>query len=633
MSKRNAFRFFTVFQILLLVLLAAGFSGSFFRARAAAIKIMPLGDSITGNPGCWRAILWNRLQSSGFTNIDFVGTLNNMNDCGVAFDGDNEGHGGFLATNIASQNQLPPWLAATNPDVVMIQLGTNDVWNNIAPATILAAFSTLIDQARANNPNVRVIVAQITPLNPTGCADCPQRVINFNAAIPAWASAKSTSQSPVTVVDLWTGFDTATDTADGVHPNATTGFQKVANSWYPAISGLLSGVPTNTPTITPGGPTLTPSHTPTKTLTPTPTNTPVPHLQINMQSASVDTNAQTSVNLQIVNTGTGSSSNISWRWYFTPENGNAASTYFLEKYYDQSSVATVSGPTLACNNIYYFTVSYGATALASGATWAYNTAFHLSSFASTYDSLNDFWRNGYASGALPAAFTANPSLPAYVGGSRIWGNEPNCGGVTVTNTPTPVITNTLTRTPTQTSPPVTSTPTSTLGVSPTRTPTATATCPCFTNTPTVTLGASPTLTRTPTIMTGTPAITNTPTRTFTPTTPPVITNTPTRTFTPTSGPSPTGTMTVTVTPTTGGACTPVTSVITVPFVFDGPGTFCWQASALGSFINSWNNNSVTLNGVNVTNIWVGSGSYPAKIGGFYYINYNGGAFGHFETKP
>ncbi len=35
---------------------------------------MPLGDSITGNPGCWRALLWNRLQTNGFTNIDFVGT-------------------------------------------------------------------------------------------------------------------------------------------------------------------------------------------------------------------------------------------------------------------------------------------------------------------------------------------------------------------------------------------------------------------------------------------------------------------------------------------------------------------------------------------------------------------------------
>jgi len=25
---------------------------------------MPLGDSITGSPGCWRAKLWTRLQSS-----------------------------------------------------------------------------------------------------------------------------------------------------------------------------------------------------------------------------------------------------------------------------------------------------------------------------------------------------------------------------------------------------------------------------------------------------------------------------------------------------------------------------------------------------------------------------------------
>jgi lysophospholipase L1-like esterase len=614
MFKKNVFRAFLIFQILLLVALAVGATS----AHAAAIKIMPLGDSITGSPGCWRAILWNRLQSAGFTNIDFVGTLNNMGDCGTTFDGDNEGHGGFLATNIANQNQLPPWLAATNPDVLMIQLGTNDVWNNIAPATILAAFSTLIDQARANNPNIRVIVAQILPMNPSGCADCPQRVINFNAAIPAWASAKSTSQSPVTVVDLWTGFDVAADTVDGVHPNSTTGIQKVSNSWYPAISGLLSGVPTNTQTITPGGPTLTPSNTPTKTLTPTPTNTPIPHLQINMQSASTDTNSQTSVNLQIVNTGVGSLSNLSWRWYFTPENGNAASTYVLEKYYDQSAAATISGPTLACGTTYYFTVSYGATTLAPGATWAYNTAFHLSSFGSTYDSLNDFWRNGYASGALPLAFTANPSIPAYLNGSRIWGNEPNCGGITPTNTPvTPVITNTPTRTPTLTA-------TNTICVcvitnTPTRTPTLTA-IPVITNTPTrtptATTGPSLTPTRTPTATgTGglpTPAITNTPTRT--PTATVLI-------------PDPTPSQTV-------GGCSPVTSTITIPFTFDGAGAFCWQASSLGSFINSWNTTSVSLNGMNVSNIWVGVGSYPAKINGFYYVSYNSAvAFGHFEAKP
>ncbi|MEU8143733.1 hypothetical protein [Nonomuraea sp. NPDC048901] len=54
---------------------------------------MPLGDSITNSPGCWRALLWNRLQSTGYTDIDFVGTLPPQG-CSVAHDGDNEGHGG-----------------------------------------------------------------------------------------------------------------------------------------------------------------------------------------------------------------------------------------------------------------------------------------------------------------------------------------------------------------------------------------------------------------------------------------------------------------------------------------------------------------------------------------------------------
>ena len=93
-------------------------------------------------------------------------------------------------------------------------------------------------------------------------------------------------------------------------------------------------------------------------------------------------------------------------------------------------------------------------------------------------------------------------------------------------------------------------------------------------------------------------------------------------------------MTPTIPPTSGvGACAPVTSTITAPFTFDGAGTFCWQASALGTYINSWNTTSVSINGTAATNLYIASGSYPAKIGGFYYISYNStGAFGHFETK-
>ncbi|MBX6355846.1 MAG: cellulose binding domain-containing protein, partial [Micromonosporaceae bacterium] len=241
-------------------------------AAATPVRIMPLGDSITGSPGCWRALLWNRLQSNGFTDIDFVGTLPPQG-CGIPYDGDNEGHGGFLATNVANQNLLPGWLAATHPDIVMMHFGTNDVWNNIPPATILAAFSTLVDQMRASNPNMTVLVAQIIPMNPSNCAECGQRVVNLNNAIPAWAAAKSTAQSPIVVVDQWTGFSTATDTYDGVHPN-DSGNQKMSDRWYPALSAALSGI-TPSPSPTTASP-ITASPTASRTSGPPSSSPPAP---------------------------------------------------------------------------------------------------------------------------------------------------------------------------------------------------------------------------------------------------------------------------------------------------------------------------------------------------------------------
>src|SRR6185503_12669888 len=239
--------------------------------HAAATRIMALGDSITGSPGCWRAILWNELRSAGQTNFEPVGTLSPQG-CPQGNDGNNEGHGGFLATGIANQDQLPPWLAATSPDIVLMHLGTNDLFNAAnTTEMVLAAYSKMVGQMRANNPNMKILVAQIIPMYTatTGCTDCYQRVINLNAAIPGWAAGLRTSQSPIIVVDLWTGFDTTTDTSEGVHPN-NAGFQKMADKWFPALAAVLGGtpIPTGTPTRTATAGTSTPTRTPTRTTTP-----------------------------------------------------------------------------------------------------------------------------------------------------------------------------------------------------------------------------------------------------------------------------------------------------------------------------------------------------------------------------
>jgi hypothetical protein len=85
------------------------------------------------------------------------------------------------------------------------------------------------------------LVAQITSLQPSGCADCPTRVQNLNAMIPGWASSNSTAASPIAVVDQNTGFNPASgsDTGDGVHAN-TSGSMKIAAKWFSAVMPLIA---------------------------------------------------------------------------------------------------------------------------------------------------------------------------------------------------------------------------------------------------------------------------------------------------------------------------------------------------------------------------------------------------------
>lgn len=362
-------------------------------AATPAVKIMPLGDSITGSPGCWRALLWTNLQNTGYTNIDFVGTQPPQG-CGIPYDGDNEGHGGALATNIVSQNELPGWLSATNPDIVLMHLGTNDVWSNLSTSTILAAYTTLIGQMRANNPNMKILVAQIIPMNPSGCTYCAQGVINLDAAIPAWAASITTAQSPVIAVDQWTGFDDATDTGDGVHPN-DSGNQKIAAKWYPPLTTLLNAFGMPIP-VTPTATATTPTPTPTQGTTPTPTQGTTPTPTPTQGTTPTPTPTQTSgssckVHYAITNqwntgfgatitiTNTGSTAINGWSLQFSFANGQTITQLWNGSYTQSGSAVTVTN------------LSYNA-AIAPGATLASAPGF------------NGAWSG---SNSVPTTFTLN----------------------------------------------------------------------------------------------------------------------------------------------------------------------------------------------------------------------------------
>ncbi len=206
--------------------------------------------------------------------------------------------------------------------------------------------------------------------------------------------------------------------------------------------------PTQPPvtSATPAGPTCTS----------TPSLPPVPGaVKVQLMAGGTDNSQQTAFRFRLQNTGASAQSNLSARIYFTLDNGQPASAYVLEKYWDQSGAATVSGPTLASGSTYYFTVSYGAAALPAGGSWEFQTALHLSSWANSFNATNDWW---HTASSIPASFADWTSIPAYASGALIWGSAPG-GPVPTATTPPTVPTPTFTRPPAATAPPAGPTPT------------------------------------------------------------------------------------------------------------------------------------------------------------------------------
>ncbi|KAI1780745.1 carbohydrate esterase family 3 protein [Hypoxylon cercidicola] len=197
-------------------------------AQNATLRYMPFGDSIT-EIICWRAMLWEKLKTTEWGSVDWVGSGKTENNCqDTTYDRDNEGHSGFLAIDIANRQQLVGWLRTNPADVITMHLGTNDIAQQNKPVNdIIAAFTTLVGVMRTSNPRMKIVVAQIIPIS---YGNYIPQIQSLNAAIIPWAQGLNTTESPIWVVDQYTG----TDLRDGIHPNAA-GDTKMMNVWYPAL--------------------------------------------------------------------------------------------------------------------------------------------------------------------------------------------------------------------------------------------------------------------------------------------------------------------------------------------------------------------------------------------------------------
>ncbi|KAI1074940.1 cellulose-binding protein [Whalleya microplaca] len=200
------------------------------------LKIMPLGDSITALT-CWRARLWDLLEANNVTDkIQFVGSkTDNPERCSAAdpnWNKRHEGHPGFLAIDIADDHHLEGWLNTTEPDIVMFMLGTDDIAQGKKADNILLAYTDLVDQMRASNPNMVIIVDTVVPLPVSD-----EAVKSLNAAIPSWASDQNQTESPIYVNDIYPYPNTAL--RDGIHPN-DDGDDIIASALSPLLTWIIN---------------------------------------------------------------------------------------------------------------------------------------------------------------------------------------------------------------------------------------------------------------------------------------------------------------------------------------------------------------------------------------------------------
>ncbi len=226
------------------------------KAETPTLKILTLGDSITqaeSTRASFRYPLWKKLIDADLK-FDLVGSMKKQFGPGVPphpdyrgkkFDPDHEGHFAWRTEeflqgrgfdNGSGTGKLEDWLKQYDVDIVLIHLGTNDAFNQQGNASTLSELQSLFSLLRADNPEVKILLAKLIPT--TRSEKEIVAVASLNEALAGLPKIASTEKSPVILIDQNEGFDGEKDLYDMVHPNEI-GEEKMAEKWFRGIVGVL----------------------------------------------------------------------------------------------------------------------------------------------------------------------------------------------------------------------------------------------------------------------------------------------------------------------------------------------------------------------------------------------------------
>lgn len=210
-----------------------------------AVAIMPLGDSITHGYGSatmvgYRRPLYESLAAAGYR-VNFVGSR--RAGATLDFDRDNEGHPGKDAIFI--RDHVAEFLGRNRPDIILLHIGTNAIWNKSAE-TVAAEIDGILTQIDRVDESIVVVLARI--INRVNPDDVEYRTTQLNELIQELATRRIAAGDRLVVVDMehaltYTTLDDAgqevlVDMADFLHPN-DAGSRKMAAVWDAALQAHL----------------------------------------------------------------------------------------------------------------------------------------------------------------------------------------------------------------------------------------------------------------------------------------------------------------------------------------------------------------------------------------------------------
>lgn len=149
---------------------------------------------------------------------------------GEMIDNDVEGWPGYTIDQVAVKAQLS---IPSQPNLVLLHVGTNDCVGDVDTANAPARLGNLIDTLFADIPGVTVIASTLLPNLGATAQAC---VTTLNAGVPGVIAERQAAGKKVIYVDFSSSFFSDADIIpdDGTHPT-DAGYLKMAAVWYQGI--------------------------------------------------------------------------------------------------------------------------------------------------------------------------------------------------------------------------------------------------------------------------------------------------------------------------------------------------------------------------------------------------------------